>query len=82
MASAFSRSTFLSADTVGPHHPLLPLSLRGTEKAWGWGVGVGRAAAEHSSCPQDPRLARASLSWPQRPLAQGCSLPCGLLFGS
>lgn len=57
MASAFSQSTFLSADGMEPSAPHLPPILVGQ----GGGTEQGGAARAHSSCPQniclDPVLA-------------------------
>lgn len=84
MASAFSQSTFLSADKAGPSPPPTYPQRSGTGK----GALAGRGS------PGPLFLPPGYLSWTWGPgpsipdldqevsLAQGCSLPCRLLFGS
>lgn len=84
MASAFSQSTFLSADKAEPSPPPTYPQLQ-----WDRNRGLGREAQPQPS----PPAPRASLPGPwlglsipeldqEASLAQGCLLPCRLLFGS
>lgn len=84
MASAFSQSTFLSADNAEPSPP--PAQ---PQRQWDRKKGLGREGRPWPTLPA-PRVSLPG-PWtgtsipeldPEASVAQGCSLPCRLLLGS
>lgn len=83
MASALSRSTFLSADNSEPSPPPPTPTPVGKERGLSWGEQPGLALCllQESLAPV---LAGASLSWTRRPLwpaAAPCPAGCCLAAG-